>query len=158
MHIMSRKISRGVLSALAVLAFAAAPTAFAGHGHWFGRSDRGHGDYHDSYRGYHGRWDSYHGRWYHRRGDYAPLGGWVAGAVIAGALTNLVIDATAPQTIYYGAPPPPPVVYRHYRQPTVIYEEDAPTFIERRVEDPRVYDDPHRTRYIRDDGWDGHGN
>lgn len=137
------------LSLTAALGLAVAPSAFAGHGHWHhgGWHDRGGWHHHDGWRDHDG--------WRGHRGHYDHFGRWVAGAVVAGALTGLVIDATSPHTVYYDAPPPPPRrVYREYDGPTVIYEDSAPVVIEHRYGPTRVYSDPYDTRYIGDDGWD----
>ncbi|NII09074.1 hypothetical protein [Oleiagrimonas sp. C23AA] len=134
-----------LVSLAAAASLALAPAAFA-HGHGY------RGGWHGGYHGYHGHYRHYHGH-------YDRAGRWIAGAIVAGALTSLVIDATTPRTTTYydnGYAPyydgSSTVVYS--RAPRTVVYEDAPVVVERRrvVETTRVYDD-HGTRYIRDDGW-----
>jgi len=131
---MTKPLMKTTLCLTAVLALACAPAAFADHGR--------HGGWgHDGYRG-HG--ERYRGGWGHeyRGGRYVydrdGIGHWVAGALVLGALTNLIVDATQPPVVYQRAP----VVYERapvYPRTRVIYREAPP---------PRVYVDPYRTRYI----------
>lgn len=133
---MNKPKLKPLIALAAAVSMAFAPAAFARghHGGW-------HGGYHG---GYHGHYRHYRGYGYH---DH--FGRWLAGAAVAGAVTGLVIDATAPRSYYYDDAPT--VVYR--RSPTVVYEDAPPVVVEHRVvETTRVYDD-HDTRYIRDDGW-----
>lgn len=126
---------------VAVAALAFAPGAFAGHGRhggWHGDRDyRGHAHVVRYYGGYGPRY------YYHRD----SFGHWVAGAIVLGALTNLVVDATQPRVVYYGAPPP--VVYPR----TGVVYRGAP--VTRVYESGTMSADPYQTRYIgRDDSDD----
>jgi hypothetical protein len=129
------------MAAVAALAFA--PSAFAGHGR--------HGGYH-GFHGHRGHVVRYHGghgyyRYHHYHRD--NFGRWVAGAVVLGALTHLVVDATQPRVVYYDNPTAvvyeqPPVVYRS-APVTRVYRSDSGS------------GDPYQTRYIgHDDSYDGH--
>ncbi|KGI77855.1 hypothetical protein [Oleiagrimonas soli] len=134
---MSSTLVKSIACAAAVAAMVVAPSAFAGHGR--------HGGYH--YRGgYYGHAVRYHGGYGHHYYHRDHFGRWVAGAVVVGALTSLVVNATQPRVVYYDNPP---VVYSRTR---VIYR-DVP--VERVYESRTVYSDPYQTRYIgRDDSYD----
>ena len=133
----SRHSGKSVLLGLALVAAVAMPLGASARG-W-----GGHG-HHGGYHGYHGYYGGHHG------GGYWHGGRWIAGAIVTGAVVGLVADAVRPAPVYYDRP----VVYRAPR--TVVYEYGAP--VTRRVVETRtvVYDDPYRTRYIRDDGYDGY--
>lgn len=132
------------LIGLAVATAVAMPLSASARGHGYG------GGYHGG--GYHG---SYQGRGYYGHGGYSRGGGhwnggrWIAGAIVTGAVIGLVDSALRPAPVYYG----PPV----YREPRTVIYEDAPV-VTRRVVETRtvVYGEPSRTRYIRDDGYDGY--
>ncbi|GEM_PF-5259738 len=129
-----------LLCVTAVLALAAAPVVQAEHGPRDGWRDRGGYGHHDRDVRWHGE---YRRGW--RGHDHDGFGRWVAGAVVLGALTNLVVDATRPRVTYYYEQPP--VVYSRTR---IIYR-DAPVervYEERVYEGRPVYVDPYRTRYI----------
>lgn len=128
----TKMVALGLMVASAL----ALPLSASAHG-------RGHGGGH--WGGYHGYHGSYRGG-YHRGGHWEG-GRWIAGAIVAGALIGLVDAAVNPAPVYYDRP----VVYGPRR--TVIYE-DRPV-VERRVVQTRtvIYDDPYRTRYVRDDGY-----
>ncbi|TAL96151.1 MAG: hypothetical protein EPN69_01695 [Rhodanobacter sp.] len=127
---------------LALAAAVAMPLSASAHG-W-----GGHGGYHGGYGHYDGGRHGYYGGHY-RHSGYWGGGRWIAGAIVTGAVVGLVADAMRPAPVYddrrvvYGPPP------------TVIYEYDRPV-VTRRVVRTRtvIYDDPYRTRYIRDDGYD----
>ncbi|MDA3913983.1 hypothetical protein [Oleiagrimonas sp.] len=134
---MTKPLIKTVLCLTTMFALACAPAAFADHGY-----HRGHGDY--GYRGDRGHAVRYYGHGYRdhdRRYGYRDhFGLWVAGAIVLGALTQLVVDATQPATtVYYSNPP---VVDTRTR---VIYR-DRPV--------QQVYVDPYRTRYIGHDDED----
>lgn len=120
---------------LAMAAMLAMPLAASARDHHRHRGHSSHNSHHDGYRHRHHRSHSRSGR-------------WIAQAIVAGAVAGLVNDALQPRSVYYDAPE---VVYERPR--TVVYES-APIY--RRVVESRtvVYDDPYRTRYVRDDGYD----
>lgn len=127
---MTKPLMKSTLCLTAVLALLCAPAAFAGHG-------RHGGWHHDGYRGHAER---YRGGWGHeyRGGRYVydrdGIGHWVAGALVLGALTSLVVDATQPPVVYQREP-----VYPRTR----VIVQEAPR--------GRVYVDPYQTRYIGHD-------
>lgn len=134
---MTKPRMKTTLCLTAVLALLCAPAAFADHGR--------HGGWrHD---GWHRHAERYRGGWgHHYRGRYVydrdGIGHWVAGAIVLGALTNLIVEATQPPVVY--APPPP--VYPRTR----VIVQEAPRI--------RVYDDPYQTRYIGHEDDDDDGN
>lgn len=143
---MTKPLMKSMLCLTAVLAFACAPSAFAGHGHYRG----GYHGYGGGYHGHYGRYYGGYGRPYYHRDHF---GNWIAGAIVLGAVTSLVVDATQP-TVYYTSPPPavyanPPVVYS---SPPVVYS--SPGVVYRNA--PPVGSDPYQTRYIgHDDSYQG---
>lgn len=154
---MTKTLMRPMLCLTAVLAMLCAPSAFAGHGRW----DRdGHDGY--RYRGHAGYRYGGHGHSFHRDRygrayeHHDHFGNWLAGALVLGAVTDLVVDATQPR-VYYSEPPrvyysEPPVVYEN---PPVVYSRAHVVY---RVEPPveQVEIDPYQTRYLGyDDGDDG---
>ena len=138
---MTKPFAKTTLCLAAVLGLLCAPAAFAGHGRlagWHGH--RGHGHV---WRGHHRGWD--HDGWRYRHEgrryvyDRDGFGHWVAGALVVGALTQLVVDATQPRVVYERRPP---VVYSRTR---VIVRSAPP---ERVYQSRTVYADPYQTRYI----------
>jgi len=123
---------------LALAAAVAMPLSASARG-WGGQGH--HGGY---YGGHHGYYGGHYGH-----GGYWRGGRWIAGAIVTGAVVGLVADAMRPAPVYYDRP----VVYGPPR--TVVYEYERPV-VTRRVVETRtvVYEDPYRTRYIRDDGYD----
>ena len=141
----TRVIGKTKMAALGLMVASALALPLSASAHGWGRGG-GH------WGGYHGYHDGYRGG-YHRGGHWEG-GRWIAGAIVAGALVGLVDAAVNPAPVYYGRPViyDRPVAYVPRR--TVIYE-DRPV-VRRRVVETRtvVYDDPYRTRYVRDDGYD----
>ncbi len=130
--------------AAATLAFA--PSAFAGH--W-----RHHGGWHHGHD--HARVVRYHDGWRHRdfdrrryygHGDH--FGRWVAGAVVLGALTQMVVESSQPRVVYDR---PPPVVYSRTR---VIVRSAPPVRV---YGNGAMYGDPYQTRYLGHVGDDDDG-
>lgn len=156
MRIMSSKI---VLALVALTFLAITPPAFAGHGYRHSEYHR-HGYAQPRYRDHHDQWQGYrYRRGGYRHGYHDHLRNWLAGAVVASVLTGIVVQATQPSYHDHAPPPPPPrVTYTPSQAPVVIYESSAPRDIGHRVEETRIDRNPDRTRFIRDDGWDGQGN
>lgn len=137
---MNKPLTQTMLCLVAVAGMLCAPAAFAGRGRlagWHGGYGYGHA-WRDHRDWGHERWGDRHGDWHYVR-DHDGFGHWVAGALVLGALTNLVIDATQPRVVYYGRPP---VVYSRTR---VIYRDRPPVRVYR---EETVYGDPYDTRYI----------
>ncbi|MDE1892896.1 MAG: hypothetical protein KGJ96_11850 [Xanthomonadaceae bacterium] len=134
-----RMVARKMWIGLAVAALCAAPLGASAHdGHW------GRGDWHGHGWGG-GDWHGDRGDWHRdgwRRGDDRDGGGWVAGAVVAGAVAGLIDGVVAPAPRYYQEPPT--VVYR---RPTRVIYENAPV-VTRTI----VYGAPYGSRYDDDDG------
>ena len=135
---------------LALAAAVAMPLSASARGRG-GQSHHGghHGSYQGNYRG--GHHGNYGGNY--RHGGSWRGGRWIAGAIVTGAVVGLVADAMRPAPVYYERP----VVYRQPR--TVIYEYGQQPVVRRVVQTRTVvYEDPYRTRYIRDDGYDDDGD
>jgi len=137
---MTRRCGSKAAWALAIAALLATPFGASAHGWGHGG---GRGGYHGAYRGGH------HGGYY-RHGGHWSGGRWIAGAIVTGAVIGLVNEATRPAPVYDDDAP---VVYGQPR--TVIYEDGPPVARRQVIEAPIVDDNPHHTRYIRDDGYDG---
>ncbi|CAM5537519.1 hypothetical protein [Rhodanobacter lindaniclasticus] len=123
------------LAAAVAMPLSASARGWGGHGHHGGYYGGGHHGYYGGHYGHRGHWNG---------------GRWIAGAIVTGAVVGLVANAMQPAPVYYDRP----VVYGPPR--TVVYEYERPV-VTRRVVETRtvVYDAPYRTRYIRDDGYDG---
>lgn len=146
--------NKTALCLAALLGMLCAPAAFAGHGRLAGW--HGHRGHDRAWRGHDRGW-SHHRRWGHDRGwdrdgwryrhegrryvyDHDGFGHWVAGALVVGALTQLVVDATRQRVVYERRAPP--VVYSRTR----VVVRDAPP--ERAYGGGTVYADPYHTRYL----------
>jgi len=132
--------------AVLVIAMAAAmavPLSASARG-WGGHGR--HGGHHGAYHGGH-----YYGG-HHYRGGHWSGGRWIAGAIVTGAVIGLVNEAVRPAPVYYDYGPriysPPHRVVRRYYGPPVVRERVIETRVVTR-------DNPYRTRYVRDDGYDG---